>query len=279
MKAVIQHTFNSGIGDCIVAISEYIETAKTLKSIGCDYIELKICTSNNLYYNSLNLFELFDIEKFSIFDNIEHVSSAIKHINNFKIYHMSYGANEPGLHWWDLFLENDNILPETFKVSLFSQNGYSFHNIPNYHIVDFSKSVLDRFDLIKYKESYCALHIRTQDLQDEFYLYDQNKIKIQEIYNEHKNILVCSNSSPIKKELLKINSSLHIKHPLEDSIGSHHCYRTTLSNEIAKEKTIMTLIEILAIANAKKIYLLTSWGRISNFLFYPLINNVSLEVI
>jgi hypothetical protein len=277
MKAIIQHTFNSGLGDCTVAISEYIDTAKTLKSIGYDHIELKICTTNNLYYNDLNLFDLFNISDFSIFDDIEHIKYPIKQIHNYNISYISYGAKEPGLHWWDLFLDTDT--PKDFKISFFPQNGYSFRDIPNYTVVNFSKDIVEKFNNIELKKQYCALHVRTLDLQDEFYLYEQNKTKIKKIYDEHKNVLVCSNSSPIKKELLKINSTLHIEQPLEESMGSHHCYRNIISDDLAKEKTIMTIVEMLAIAHSEKIYLLTSWGRISNFLFYPLINHIPLEVI
>lgn len=276
MNAIIQHNFTSGLGDCIVAMSEYIETAKKIKK-NFNEINLKINTCNNLYYNNLNLFDLFDINSFNIFNNITHIDSPIYSLSDYKIEHLSYGAKSAGLHWWDLFI-NQNYA-EKIDVTIFPHAGYNFLKLPENNI-QFNSNIIDSFnDISMFKQDYATLHIRTQDLVDEPELYKKYFSIIEDIYSVHNTIFVCSNSYIIKKELQKNKKSIILDHPLETSMGSHHCYKNLISNEIAKEKTIKTLVEILAIANSTKIYALTSWGRISNFLFYPIVKKIPIKFI
>jgi|694.fasta_scaffold02373_10 hypothetical protein len=273
MKAIIQHNFTSGLGDCIVACTEYISTAQKLKSLGFS-IDLKIYTENNLYYNNLNLFDILNEHNFiNLFDNIDHISSTYKTINNFEISHLSYGAREAGLHWWDLFTDYP-IDPSI--IDTFPNVGHDFNNIPNFNLIDFSSEVYDIYNNLKLKNDYICLHVRTQDLNDEMYLYENNLDKINNLYDQYNTIFVCSNSFSIKKELLKLSKTISIQHPLEDSMGSHHCYRNKIPNDIAKQKTLLSAAEILAINYAKEIFLLTSWHRISNFLFYPIVNKTKV---
>lgn len=276
MKAVIQHNFTSGIGDCIVSISEYIATAKNLKSIGFTDIDLKVCSTNNLYYNNLNLFDLFDKKDFEIFDTIEYISYPIQFMEDYSIAHLSYGAKQPGIHWWDLFVTDNN---KHHEISQFPHTGYNFINLPHNHIIHFSKDVHEICDSLNIDSDFSALHIRSQDLDNNISLYSDNIEKIKNIYQENNKILVCSNSYSLKQKLLNNPKTIQINHPLEDSMGSHHCFRNTIPNDIAKQKTLMTLVEILALSYANKIYLLTSWHRTSNFLFYPAINRVPINIL
>ena len=57
MNAIFQHTFNSGLGDCIVSITEYLNHANKLKKLGYA-VHLKVNTTKNKYYSNLNLFDL-----------------------------------------------------------------------------------------------------------------------------------------------------------------------------------------------------------------------------
>lgn len=277
-KAIIQHNFTSGLGDCIVAIHEYVQTARNLKSLGFNNINLYINTNNNLYYNKLNLFDLFDSSIFSIFNRVEHIHNPHVSIEGYKIGHLSYGANSPGLHWWDLFIDADYFL-NNLNIATFPHSGYTFQKLPSENLCLFSTDIISKFNTLQFSQSYVCLHIRTQDLDEEKNIYENNKDKIDEIYQSYPYVFVCSNSYSIKKELINNKKTLYFTHTLESSMSNHHNYKNKISDDLAKEKTIDTIMDMMGTMQAHKIYTLTSWNRISNFLFPALIHQVPIEII
>ena len=138
MRALIQDNFSSGLGDAIVAIYEYLETAKTLKSFGYR-VELLLNISKNRYINSENFFDIFNRNEIDIFDSVVTTREPIRQ-NVFqdltKVY--SLGGANAGQHWWDLFITD----PINFKyehLSIYPQS--SLDVIPSKNIIIFHDNI------------------------------------------------------------------------------------------------------------------------------------------
>jgi hypothetical protein len=275
MNAIIQHTFNTGLGDCIVAVSEYIHHAEKLKKLGYR-IHLKINTVNNKYYKNLNLFEIFEREEFNIFDSIDHVTASVTQWLDYTTAHISY-IETAGQHWWDLFLDT----PCNEPVIQFSQNVYGFNAVPEKN-VKFNKSIYEMYEKLNLK-NYNALYVRNFDNQEYLSLIEDNTLTISNIFNESDRVFVCSNSFLVKQELATNKKTLALSMPSESEprtcdlfVGSHYNNHAHLSEDIKRERTLITLLEMLILSSAEKVYFLTSWNRISNFLFYTTVNNTPI---
>ena len=269
MQAIIQHTFNSGLGDCVVAVSEYLHNAQRLKKLGYN-ITLNINTTNNLYYNDLNLFDIFDIKSFSIFNNINIINSSKDSYDGYLVNHISYGASKPGLHWWDLFLSCE----DNFTVDTFPQNGLFFNNLINDNNIVFNPSIYETFNKLNHK-NYDVIYLRPNDCEDNLKLYNIKKEKIDSILKKSDKVFVCSNSHKIKEQFCASNI-FKLNIPMENLYGNHIYNNLKIDTDISKIRTQLAVLEMVILSKANRIYFATSWGRVSNFLYFAILNKVPI---
>ncbi len=279
MKAIIQHNFNSGLGDCIVAIAEYIENIKYLKNLGFS-TTLKINTNENKYYSNLDLFDLIDKNLFvSYFDTIEYIQNTETSYFGFINKHISYGAKKPGMHWWDLFIDTDQNIP----IITFDQNHYEFNNVKNSSIkINFTKNILDYTTKIL-SFNITSLYLRLKDYNDDINNISKTTLKyISDIYKQFNYVFICSNSYSIKEYIRSLypEKTILLQSPLEKELGYH--YSSNLSSNdrySSKIRTHITLAEMFILSKSNQIFFHTEWDRISNFLFPSYVNRVPITVI
>lgn len=273
MNAIIQHNFNSGLGDCVVAITEYIETAKKIKELGYN-IHLNIITNENKYYKNLKLSDLFNCEAFDIFSTINHDCEPRSEYKGFINRHISYGANIPGVHWWDLFTDNTDSL----DIITFPQYNLGFNNIYS-DIIKIKPATNLDIDFIL-QEPFIALYCRFYDFNNNIDFLINNIVTLDKIVSEaDTKVFICSNSYKAKSFLINryTNNIIFLTLPMEDSLGCHFNSNNDISQEIAKKRTELTVQEMFILSQARKIIFLTEWNRISNFLFPSYIRNVPIH--
>ena len=59
MKVLVQHTFNSGLGDFLNCIYEYFHTCNNLKKLGYNDFSVKFYIKNNVYLHEELFFYFF----------------------------------------------------------------------------------------------------------------------------------------------------------------------------------------------------------------------------
>lgn len=276
LNAIIQHNFTSGLGDCVVAMKEYTETAKTLTRMNYD-VHLKVYTSNNKYYQNLNIFDLIDLNSFSMFKSIEHIDTPLQYIENYRVAHLSYGAQTPGAHWWDLFV--DSLDP--IKVVTFPQNYYFYDNITVYsNDLLFTNNVLKYSNNITNNNTYASIYLRTYDYENTL-TNNIDMSKIDKLYHKYSKVFVCSNSYTVKKHIIDQypKKSLSIDLPLQDTHGAHFGSNYGIDNNLAKDRTFISLAEMHILSLSQKIAFYPGWNRMSNFLFNSCLNNIPIEII
>lgn len=284
MNILIQHTFNTGLGDCIVAVSEYVHNCLKLKDEGYK-IHLKVNTSDNKYYKDLKLTDLFDESVFNIFDTVEYISNSfIIPPDNYEVKHISYNAPKPGLHWWDLFVEkNDNF---DFDVTTFFQQPTTFANVQYAPILQLSHEVINIVEELNYTNE-SSIYLRSNDEVETLELYEIYKDIINDIVKTSSSIFVCSNSYTLKEKIKQIadNNLIYYNIPYEDNVqfsgtplGNHFSskYCSNVPLDIRKKRTLYTMAEMVKLSKSKTIHYFTSWNRISNFLFLSIANNTEV---
>ena len=273
MRALIQDNFRSGLGDAIVAIYEYLETAKTLKSLGYK-VELLLNISKNRYINSENFFDIFNRNEFDIFDNIETTREAISQ-NIFqdltKVY--TLGGAIAGQHWWDLFITN----PINFKYEYLSIYPQSEPDTPSKNIIIFHDTVYREYEQIKNSHDlnipYKAIFFRTQDEIDESKLLHTYENIIKEIISSNNKIFVCSNSLKIANQIKALNADKIITYG--NRFGGNHIdqkRRLDLSSVELLSKSKNVIFDMLTLSDAIDISHISEWNRSSNFLIFCKIN-------
>ena len=275
MRALIQDNFSSGLGDAIVAIYEYLETAKTLKSFGYR-VELLLNISKNRYINSENFFDIFNRNEFDIFDSVVTTREPIRQ-NVFqdltKVY--SLGGANAGQHWWDLFITD----PINFKyehLSIYPQS--SLDVIPSKNIIIFHDNIYKEYEQIKKIHDlnipYGAIFFRTyDDIYDCQLLYTyENTIK--EIILLNNKIFICSNSLKIANQIKEFDTDKIITYG--NRFGKNHidqAKRLDLSSSELLSKTAGVIFDMLTLSDAIGITHISQWNRSSNFLIFCKINN------
>lgn len=272
MNAIIQHTFNSGLGDCVICVTEYLNHGRKLKELGYN-LHLKVNVTQNKYYKTINLFDLFDSTLFDIFTSIEYIDSSFKSIDGYVINYITYNTIA-GSHWWDLFLDTECEL----SVERFLQRGTVFRNQykPSWNVT-FNKAVYDMYDDINLTE-FDAIYLRTKDADETLSFYEQYERKIKDVYSTDKQVFVCSNSFAVKNKLKQNNQTLTVDIPGESKVGNHFgSQRRKFDEETNKQRTLLSLLDMLILSRANRIYFASHYARISNFLFYPFAHSVPIE--
>lgn len=285
MKALIQHNISSGLGDTIVAIFEYLNTAQNLVDEGYT-VNLKINSIRNLYFELESFFDIFDKENYKIFNSIEFIDTPI-HDVTFDLYERVYSLSDvkPGAHWWDLFLEKGYSNEILSKIEIYP---YQCVEFPEYKTI-FTQDIMNGY----YTETkdkledgnYSSIYFRTQDLEDNLEFFEKNKDKVLEIISNNQKIFVCSNSYNFKlwvKELCLPNVFM-FDIPGESEFGNH--YNLDLVHKLdlglvldgvntKNLRTKYTIYDILALGFSSEIHHFSSWGRTSNFTFIGKIKGV-----
>lgn len=280
MKALIQHNFTSGLGDCIVGIYEYLNTATTLKSLGYK-LDLFLNIESNSYIYPKNFFDMFNKEIFNIFDNIEVVTTPITQ-NTYqdltKVYTLS--SADAGQHWWDLFITN----PVDFKYEWLSIYPQQDDKIPN-NLKIFSDKIYKEYYNIKKEYGlnifYKSIFFRTFDSVDDSELFIKYENTIKEIILSNDKIFICSNSLKIKNKIKEININKVVTYeiPYENVFGNHFSGRGNrlgLSPSELFERSKYTIFDMLTISDSTDISHITEWNRSSNFLIFCKINKKNI---
>jgi hypothetical protein len=279
MKAIIQHNFTSGLGDAIVAIYEYLETAEKLKNLGFE-IKLILNLTRNSYIDNSDFFQIFDKEEFFVFNNIEITEKPI-YDNNFGLYKKIYTLHNvsSGLHWWDLFVDNENF--DKSVITIYPQQ--SPLSPPKRNILNkkIHQSYLETLNRINNNPNYISIYFRTFDLNDGINFFNEKKDVVIEILKNNANVFICSNSFKIK-ELIKnlgFKNLFQFEIPLEKNFGNHFQTKKIIenSNETLFERTKYTLFDMISLSNSHKIFFFTEWNRNSNFLIFSKINKTKIE--
>lgn len=275
MKALIQHNFSSGLGDCIVAIYEYLETSQKLKKIGYE-IELILNIQNNVYLYEENFFDLFNKKVFKHFSKITFVNTPIHqtiHNDLTRVYTLSNAS--PGQHWWDLFINN----PINFNYEWLSIYPYQDSKTPN-NIKIFNKKIYEEYNIIKTKYDlntpFNSIYFRTYDYVDESELYIKYEKTISEIIESSDKIFICSNSSKIKDKIKNLGDNKIISYniPYENEIGNHWTGKKPIMSPIELfERTKYTIFDMLTLSDSINISHISEWSRTSNFLIFSKIQN------
>jgi hypothetical protein len=278
MKALIQHNFTSGLGDCIVGVYEYLETANTLKKLGYE-IDLILNVSTNVYFHDEYFFKLFNEKIFKDFSKIEFTKTpimSIKHNELTRVYTLS-NAN-PGLHWWDLFINE----PDNFKYEWVSIYPYQEIKTPT-NIKIFNQKIYNQYQKLKFDynltSSFKSIYFRTFDYVDEPELYLKYENQIKEIILNNDKVFVCSNSVKIKDRIKNLDSKKVITFniPFEKEFGNHWMgKKNNLEPEELFEKSKYTIFDMLTLSDSIDITHISEWGRTSNFLIFSKINNIQI---
>ena len=143
MKAIIQHNFLTGMGDCIQFIYEYLDTAADLKKLGY-HLTLLINDSNNMYFEKNKFFDFFNKSEFEkYFDKIE-FTEQFGHYMNIEdcdqIYHS--GNVTPFGFLWGVFIKEghlkhieDKTLPTIKDYSYLVPLNTDYKNIINENLI------------------------------------------------------------------------------------------------------------------------------------------------
>lgn len=274
MKAVIQHNFSSGLGDCIIAIYQYIDTAINLKHAGYT-VNLIVNQNKNLYFHKADFFNVFNLETFkSVFDSIEVLSEESSPLTQpddlFHVY--TLGSARPGMHWWDLFVDNKDLDIEKYvaEYTLYPQVS---------PVLPKEKNIFDSRVITKYKNQACnnkyvSIYFRSEDCAIGDYKHFWPNI--EEVIQKNDQVFVCSNSVEFKirlKELRYKNLIFNDIH-LENIHGNHWGGALTTNREDSLLKTVDTILDMLFMKDSDHIYHFTEWPRTSNFLFLSKIFHV-----
>lgn len=280
MKAFIQHNFTSGLGDSIVAIHEYLETASNLIKKGY-IVDLKLNLKRNVYLYDNDFFRVFNSDLYSIFNSVEIIDEAIntiKYGNYNRVY--TLGNPNPGMHWWDLFIDDGVNIDESL-LSIYPQEQQKapkkINIFSNQFVEEYQKDAINFIGPQKYD----SIYYRTMDLSDNISV--DNKDKIQEILEKGNQTFLCSNSYTIKKEIkdLGYSNCFMFDIPGEQKYGNHY-YGIKLNldeNETLLNRTKYTLYDILTLSNSSLVNFFSDWGRASNFLIMAKINKTPINTI
>ena len=281
MNAIIQHNFTSGLGDCIVAIYEYLDTAEILYNKGFK-IKLILNLNRNSYINDEDFFEIFNKNEFKYFNEIEFTKTPINEIISdglTRVYTLS--SPPPGSHWWDLFVSNPNY----FNMDYVKIYPYQLNVIPVKRQI-FNKKIIEEYENLKINsfllENFVSIYFRTFDLQDGDFLYETYKDNILNIIKSNDTVFICSNSFKFKNTINKFyfkNVKIYTI-PEEENYGNHfYGNKKMFNNEILLERTKFAIFDMMSLSKSSIIYHFTEWGRTSNFLFLSKINNVNIKII
>jgi len=278
MKAIIQHNFNTGWGDGLFAMTDYINNTIELKKLGYE-VELRFNIRTNLYFKSKGPLDYLDASIFNIFDKIS-INSDFLYLDEQDGFScvFTFANAKPGQHFYDIFVESHSKQFYTDNMNVFHFNMINMvnGNLPNVYPT-LNLEILKKFnDFISENnlDDYESIYFRTQDLQEELDFLENNKKIINEILSDSKKFFICSNSKEFKKYIKSLQNPnvYYWEIPLEEEWGGNHLLHQKIDDETLHQRNIYTFLDMWTLGRSKKINFFTTWGRYSNFLFYAPIN-------
>jgi len=290
MKILIQHNWGTGLGDFYCAATEYTNFVSFFKEKGFQ-TELILSfnpPTGNKFIGFTEFEKIFDINSFSVFDNIIVRKDTIKNetIGNLKYILTQYGPG-PGQHWWDIF--SDETLNEYQKTPNYNSdrvieiagNGQINLSKPNI-LPKFNQEVYNKCDRFfeKVPEDSQFLHIR---------YVDWHRRETQELKNivrdlrdfitiKGGNFHVGTNNQYILENLSIMNNVYTYEYSNMDILPNDHTYywfNQHISDDILLDRLYDNLAEMVSLTRPKKFYQLSIVSWHSNFLYYGLINRNS----
>jgi hypothetical protein len=286
MKAIIQHNFLTGMGDCIQFIYEYLDTAADLKKLGY-HLTLLINDSNNMYFEKNKFFDFFNKSEFEkYFDKIE-FTEQFGHYMNIEdcdqIYHS--GNVTPFGFLWGVFIKEghlkhieDKTLPTIKDYSYLVPLNTDYKNIINENLI---KKYREFKTELKLTTPFKSLYFRSHDLEDNENTYPTYEKDMLNYINCDKSVFVCSNSYGFKKyaRSLNLKNLVLTKIPGEETNGNQINLDYSFFNdiEILHKRTEYVIFEMLLLAESNEIEIYTLWDRISNFIFFCKLKKVKMN--
>ena len=280
MKVLVQHTFNTGLGDFINCIYEYFHTCENLKKYGYNEFHIKFFIRKNVYLHKESFFDFLKIETFqNLFNSVEIIDEPIESIEyENMIWVKSIGNVHPGSHLWDLFVEknyNEDI-KNSFVVYSYQKPEINYLQIFNDKIIEKYLNLKKEYNL----DDYVSIYYRTHDLQDNDDTYEHFVKNFDEIIKNNNKIYVSSNAFLFKEFIKKYGDKIIMYDiPGEDVAGNHYNYNRVFyeEKEIIHKRTEFVIIEMLTLSDSKEVNFFTLWGRESNFLLISKIKNTPIK--
>lgn len=280
MKAYIQNTHTSGLGDLYTDVYAYVNFANFLRNndYECHLLYVPPARARQIKNFYLSMFDKSVIEYFDSYTELsESITSNTFNgtiaINTPSIY--SKSEVNPGLHHWDIFVDNKNFLnlhdSKTNIVNMFLfdsnkiYNNYHINNllpiIPklNSQILENSKSFLNKIN-----KPFIFFHLRFSREEEEISKDVSFLNRINEIIKEYSlnyNIMLGSSSKFI---------SNYFKH-----YKNVYIYSDNINDPTG---ILSDLSEMACIPYADKIIAYNELSWISNYLFYGKLHNKSLYI-
>jgi hypothetical protein len=286
MKAIIQHNFLTGMGDCIQFIYEYLDVAVDLKKLGYE-IKLLINDSNNMYFEKNKFFDFFNKSEFEkYFDEIEftELTGHYMNIDNCdQIYHS--GNVTPYGFLWGVFVElghtkeiSDKTLLTIKDYSYLKPLNTDYKNIINENLIKKYQEFKNKLNLTT---PYKCLYFRSHDLEDNEDTYPTYEKEMLNFLNCDESVFVCSNSYGFKKYIKSknLNNVVITEIPGEITNGNqiNLDYSFFDNIEVLLKRTEYVIFEMLLLAESKEIEIYTLWNRISNFIFFCKLKKVKMN--
>jgi hypothetical protein len=279
MEILIQHNFTSGIGDFFIAMSEYMTYCKKLKNIGYK-INLYINLSQNKYLNYPSKFikQILDKETLDFFEEITEEYQSINNYKDYRYWKSGHNPDSPGLHRWDIFVNNHIPQDLIFQPlsTLLLQVSFPI-NVDNIIYPKFNDEIEEKAKIfIKQYNNYNFFQVRLEDGKENI---NHNLFidKIQKIINNNEIFHIGTNSKSIF--YLFQNHPKTTFYPFKNfdlidnqhNIGHRLKFTNLNDNIILEERLIETIVEMTSIKHANNIYYYSDYIWPSSFLFYSLL--------
>lgn len=285
MKVIIQHNFNTGLGDFYSDLCQIIDTCTPLKEKGYE-IHFKISLQKNKYLNYPFFKEIFDEETINFFDSVEETpwSDTRRTIDGCDYYASIHNPQDPGIHHWDVFIDEKDV---KINMEIYDANKVNnLNRLPKCR-PNFNREILEMAENFSktLPEDYQFLHVR---------IHDNANANVDKYLNLINDIKTYLDKTGIKCHLGSNNKFLLnqlIEHPniftfdfdyfekLDNDMNSFWFWGGNLQqksdNPILIERVKKILAEMISIKNSKRIILYSDMNWISNFLFYAMVNSES----
>lgn len=285
-RIIIQHNFLTGMGDCVQAMYEYLDTAKDLKNLGFE-TTLIINDTKNMYFDKGKFFDFFNENEFKkYFDSIE-FSEEFNHVMCFRgmdqVYHD--GNVTPYGYIWALFVPLGHYPEIKSEVIPFIKKYRYLSNVETDNKKIINEDLIKRYKSHKVKlgldKPYNSLYYRTHDLEDNEDTYATYDDEIMKLVSIDKKIFVCSNSYGFKKymESKNLDNVILNQIPGEETNGNqiNLDYSFFDNMDVLHVRTEYVIYEMLALSDSDVIDFYTLWNRISNFIFFARINKTKMN--
>lgn len=277
MKVLIQHNFNSGLGDFMKNIASYMDALEPLKEKGYE-INLYINLYKNRYVDKPFFKKLFSKETCDFFDNItESINGITSNIyEDYRYFSSAYNPQSPGVHQWDIFFDGE---PEILNIKIIdARQAYDYRKFYD-KLPSFGDEVMNRVnDFLSKNNNFNFIHVRTSDI------IDSDNVRYDKIANK---ILSMSEETELPFYLGTNNQYIYNKLKSSDKIilynfPSFSKYSNDMNgyknfNSINDENDDILLNRLFDIASemvlsshSNEIYTFNDYNWISQFLFYPI---------